>query len=174
MDYRIPYISLLNSFYVTYYREHVNNRRNFILSLIAILILSSLIEFTHGHIFVFLLFVTQVVIHEDGAEKKLSETNDCCMNLNKLSFFLGASFISLVMLISNKLAIICLILCRIGMYVYFYYIKKNHSTETEYIERVKEYQNYYTLGSIIPILITMWAKYEIEPQKQYVKIFLRR
>jgi hypothetical protein len=141
---------------------------------LTILILSSLIEFTHGHIFVLLLFVTQFAIQEDVIEKKLSENNDCCINLNKLSFLLGASFISLIMLISNTWAIIGVVLLIIGMFGYFNYIKQIHSTETEYLERVKKYQNYYTLGSIIPILITLWAKYEIEPQKQYIKIFLRR
>ena len=169
MDYRIPYISLLNSFYVTYYRGSVNNYSNFILSLVAILILSSLIEFTYGHMFVLLLFVIQVVIHEDE-----SETNDCCMNLNKLSFFLGASFISLILLINSTLAIICFAIFSLGIYAYFYYIKQIRANEKDYLERVDAYQYYYTFGSIIPILITMWANYEIEPQKQYIKIFLRR
>ncbi len=173
-ELRIPYISLLNSFYVTYYRKDVNNSRNFILSLLAILILASLTEATHGHIFIFLLFVIQVVINEDDAEKKIQSTNDCCMNLNKLCFFLGASFIGLMLLISSKLAIIFLVVLRISTYVAFYYLKQSHKDQTEYLERLAEYQNYYLLGTIIPILITLWAKYETEPQKQYVKLFVRQ
>ena len=173
MDVRIPYISLLNSFYVMYYRKDINNSRNFILSLLAILILASITEATHGHIFILVLFVIQYVINEDDAEQKIQSTNDCCMNLNKLCFFLGASFISLMLLISSNLAIGFFILFIISTYIAFYYLQHNNNYQPEYLERLAEYKNYYLLGSIIPILITMWAKYEIEPQTQYVKLFIR-
>ncbi len=169
---RLPIVSLLNSLYVLYYAKDINNKKNFIIGLLLILLMAGTIEYTHGHILVMILIVVQAIIHDDIPQKKLeSKPEECCLNMNKIVFFLGAILISMIVFFNSKLAILVLIIMRLGIYFIFYFLEKTHKEESEYIERMESYKNYYLLGAVIPILIVLWGEYEsIKSPKQLANI----
>lgn len=168
-----PIISLINTLYLLYYRKPVYNKLNYILSLFVILGLTSFIEFTTGHIFVLFVILTQVYIEYNKANKKINNEIDFFEEGNKISFFIGCSSIVGILLVENTIIKICLLAARIGIYFIFKYMK-NNTTDKNKIDLINEYQHYYLVGTILPIMVLMWGQYEKAPDIKYIKLFYRR
>ena len=48
---------------------------------------------------------------------------------------------------------------------------KNNTTNKNTIALINEYQHYYLVGTILPIMVLMWAQYEKTPDIKYIKLF---
>ena len=51
---------------------------------------------------------------------------------------------------------------------------KNNTTNKNTIALINEYQHYYLVGTILPIMVLMWAQYEKTPDIKYIKLFCRK
>ena len=162
-----PIISLINTFYLLYYRKPVYNKLNYVFSLFVIFGLTSFIEFTTGHIFVLFVILTEVYIEADRAERQTDNTPDCCVEGNKISFLIACALISGILLVESTIIKICLLAIRIGIYFIFQYMK-NNTTNKNTIALINEYQHYYLVGTILPIMVLMWAQYEKKPDIKYI------
>ena len=162
-----PIVSLINTFYLLYNRKPDN-----LVVLLIILCLTSFIEFTTGHLFVLFVIVMENYIQDIKKERKLDKTNDCCIQGNKISFFIAAAVICGIVFIKNIKIKFVLFIVILIIYLMFDYIRNN--TTPAMVPLIEEYQHYYLLGTVLPVLVLLWAEHEKTPNVKYIKLFCRK
>ncbi len=138
INLNIPIISLLNLYNVTDF-------------FIPILVITSMLEITSGHLFLLmLLFINQNLKFDQ--EKSIY-------------FLMGVFLISVLPLI-KKISTKALL----GLFLGMIYFSIEHISNT----RKAELKKAYLIGISLATLLFLWTEYEKAPKLKYVKLFYRK